>query len=262
MKAKTNGNTGEGEFVYLKDGVIVVNRSLEPDYESSQFECDLYHIMTILKDIAQRYYDETQKLKDEVARLSKRATRPILKPSVIASKDTEYKQKKKKRTEIPNPNKSSLPFSQTEIIQPSHIPEGSRFKGYNDYIVQELKIDVQNIRYRRARWKTLDGDEVVGNETRVKVVKNKVAPPFKQAEFQILYGQGISKNGELIDLGVKHGFVEKAGAWYSYQGDRIGQGKANASRYLTENVETADSIEKQLREKLLLKSTAKEEAAE
>lgn len=98
-----------------------------------------------------------------------------------------------------------------------------------------------------------EGDEVVGNETRVKVVKNKVAPPFKQAEFQIMYGKGISKEGELIDLGVKHKLVEKAGAWYSYQGDKIGQGKANSMKFLAENTAIADEIETKLRDMLLLK---------
>lgn len=97
-----------------------------------------------------------------------------------------------------------------------------------------------------------DGEEVIGNETRVKVVKNKVAPPFKQTEFQILYGQGIYRLGEVIDLGVKEGFVDKAGAWYSYQGSKIGQGKANASRYLEENPAIAKEIEDKIRAKLLV----------
>ena len=96
-----------------------------------------------------------------------------------------------------------------------------------------------------------DGDEVIGNETRVKVIKNKVAPPFKQAEFQILYGRGIYRLGEVIDLGVKLGFVDKAGSWYSYKGDRIGQGKKNASDYLAENQAIAEEIEKQIRAQLL-----------
>lgn len=96
-----------------------------------------------------------------------------------------------------------------------------------------------------------DGDEIVGNETRVKVVKNKVAPPFKQAEFQILYGAGISKEGELVDLGVKCKLIDKAGAWYSYQGEKIGQGKANVMKYLQENPLVAEAIERQLRELLL-----------
>ena len=91
------------------------------------------------------------------------------------------------------------------------------------------------------------GDEVVGNQTRVKVVKNKVAPPFKQAEFEILYGQGISRLGELIDLGVQHDIVGKAGSWYSYGDDRIGQGKDNAREFLKANPERADAIEKKVR---------------
>ena len=96
-----------------------------------------------------------------------------------------------------------------------------------------------------------EGDEIVGNETRVKVIKNKVAPPFKQTEFQIVYGQGINRLGEVIDLGVQIGIVDKAGAWYSYKDDRIGQGKKNAATYLQENQEIASEIDKQLRSKLL-----------
>ena len=98
-----------------------------------------------------------------------------------------------------------------------------------------------------------EGDEVVGNETRVKVVKNKVAPPFKQAEFQIMYGAGISKEGELIDLGVKQKIIDKAGAWYSYKGDKIGQGKANAMKFMLDNPAVAADIEQQIREQLLAK---------
>jgi len=98
-----------------------------------------------------------------------------------------------------------------------------------------------------------EGDEVVGNETRVKVVKNKVAPPFKEAHFQILYGKGISKEGELIDLGVKHKMVDKAGAWYSYNGDKIGQGKANSMKFLQDTPKIADELEGRIRELLLSK---------
>ena len=94
------------------------------------------------------------------------------------------------------------------------------------------------------------GDEIVGNETRVKVVKNKVAPPFKQAEFDILYGAGISREGEIIDLGVQAGIVDKAGAWYSYDGTRIGQGKDNVREYLKENPQMAFDIENKVREQL------------
>jgi len=96
-----------------------------------------------------------------------------------------------------------------------------------------------------------EGDEVVGSETRVKVVKNKVAPPFRQAEFQILYGKGIYLNGEMIDLGVLHGFVEKSGAWYAYNGSKIGQGKANSAKFLADNPDVAAALEKQIRDKLL-----------
>src|SRR6056300_878522 len=92
-----------------------------------------------------------------------------------------------------------------------------------------------------------DGDEVVGNETRVKVVKNKVAPPFNQAEFQILYGKGINSLGEVIDWGVKLNLVDKSGAWYAYKGDKIGQGKANASKFLEDNPAIAMEIENQIR---------------
>ena len=107
-----------------------------------------------------------------------------------------------------------------------------------------------------------EGDEVVGNETRVKIVKNKVAPPFKQAEFIIMYGEGISKQGELIDLGVKHKIVEKAGAWYSYNGNKVGQGKNNSIKFLKENVEIANEIEGKLRDMLLLKATIEPEDGE
>jgi recombination protein RecA len=96
-----------------------------------------------------------------------------------------------------------------------------------------------------------EGDEVVGSETRVKVVKNKVAPPFKQAEFQILYGQGINRLGEVVDISVNDGYVEKAGAWYSYKGDKIGQGKANAIKYLQEHPELASELEAKIREAYL-----------
>ncbi|MGB0965657.1 MAG: recombinase RecA [Litorivicinus sp.] len=106
-----------------------------------------------------------------------------------------------------------------------------------------------------------NGDEVVGNETRVKVVKNKVSPPFRQAEFQIMYGKGIYRMGEVIDWGVKEGLVDKAGAWYSYKGDRIGQGKANACTYLDEHPEMAQEIEGELRRRLLTKTPIVEESS-
>jgi len=97
------------------------------------------------------------------------------------------------------------------------------------------------------------GDEIVGNDTKVKVVKNKVAPPFKVATFEILYGEGISRQGELIELGVAHKLIEKAGAWYSYNGDRIGQGKEKVRQFLKDNPDIAADIEHKLRDMLLLK---------
>src|SRR5829696_969363 len=97
------------------------------------------------------------------------------------------------------------------------------------------------------------GDEVIGNETRVKVVKNKVAPPFRQAEFDILYGEGISREGELIELGVQNSFIEKSGAWYSYEGTRIGQGKDNVRQFLKENPAIALAIETKIRDHLVIK---------
>ncbi|MBM2829478.1 MAG: recA [Gammaproteobacteria bacterium] len=107
-------------------------------------------------------------------------------------------------------------------------------------------------------------DEVIGNETRVKVVKNKVAPPFKEAIFDILYGEGISREGEIIELGVQHSLIEKTGAWYSYKGNRIGQGKDNARTFLKENPETAKEIEQSIRSKVLpeIKAADKTEEVE
>jgi recombination protein RecA len=117
-----------------------------------------------------------------------------------------------------------------------------------------VRLDIRRIGAVKA------GDEIVGNETRVKVVKNKISPPFKQAEFQIMYGEGINSHGELIDLGVTHKMVEKAGAWYSYNGERIGQGKANSIVYLKEHPDMANEIDKRLRELLLSKPVKAEEA--
>ena len=109
-----------------------------------------------------------------------------------------------------------------------------------------------------------NGDEVVGNETRVKVVKNKVSPPFRQAEFQVMYGHGIYRTGEVIDLGVQEGLIDKSGAWYSYQGQRIGQGKANAGIFLDEHPEMATEIETTLRTRLMASPviTAKDPVAD
>jgi recombination protein RecA len=103
------------------------------------------------------------------------------------------------------------------------------------------------------------GEDVVGNETKVKVVKNKMAPPFKTAEFDIIFGQGISKVGELVDMGVELKIIEKAGAWYSYKGEKIGQGRENSKEFLKENVELAEEIEGLVRKAFKPKAKAVED---
>ena len=107
-----------------------------------------------------------------------------------------------------------------------------------------VRIDVRRIETLK------DGTDAVGNRTRAKIVKNKCAPPFKQAEFDIIYGHGISREGSLVDMGVEHGFIRKSGAWYTYEGDQLGQGKENARAFLRDNPELADIIERQIKDKL------------
>jgi recombination protein RecA len=107
-----------------------------------------------------------------------------------------------------------------------------------------VRLDVRRIETLK------DGTDMVGNRTRVKVVKNKVSPPFKQAEFDIMYGKGISREGGLIDVGVEAGLVRKAGAWYTYEGDQLGQGKENARQFLADNPDLANELEKRILEKL------------
>ena len=123
---------------------------------------------------------------------------------------------------------------------PETTTGGNALKFYSS-----VRLDIRRIGAIKKR------DEVIGNQTRIKVVKNKVAPPFKLVEFDILYGEGISREGELIDLGVKHGIIEKSGAWYSYQGDRIGQGRDNVREFLKEHEEIAHAIDTTLRDMLL-----------
>ena len=107
-----------------------------------------------------------------------------------------------------------------------------------------IRLDVRRIETLK------DGTDAVGNRTRVKIVKNKMAPPFKQAEFDIIYGQGISREGSLIDMGVEHGFVRKSGAWYTYEGDQLGQGKENARMFMRDNPDLGNELEKKIKEKL------------
>jgi recombination protein RecA len=118
-----------------------------------------------------------------------------------------------------------------------------------------VRLDVRRIETMK------DGGEAVGNRTRVKVVKNKVAPPFKQAEFDILYGQGISREGSLIDMGVEQSILRKSGAWYTYEGDQLGQGKENARRFMKENPDVANEIEKRIKDKLGIGATLDAEEA-
>ena len=139
------------------------------------------------------------------------------------------------------------------VMMPGQSPEtttgGNALKFY-----ASMRLDIRRIGAIKK------GDEVVGNETRVKVVKNKLAPPFKQVVFEIMYGEGISREGELIDLGVEHKLVDKSGAWYAYKGEKIGQGKDNAKGYLREHPEAAAEIEATLRAKLLPARREKSEA--
>ena len=123
---------------------------------------------------------------------------------------------------------------------PETTPGGNALKFYSS-----VRLDIRRIGGVK------EGDEVVGNETRVKVVKNKVSPPFRQAEFQILYGQGINLTGEILELGVQLGLVEKSGAWYAYNGDRIGQGRKNACDFLDENISMREDIERKVRAELM-----------
>ena len=134
---------------------------------------------------------------------------------------------------------------------PETTTGGNALKFYSS-----VRLDIRRIGAIKRR------DEVIGNQTRIKVVKNKVAPPFKQVEFDILYGEGISREGELIDLGVKHGIIEKSGAWYSYDGDRIGQGRDNVREFLKEHKDVANAIDTALRNMLLPGRSATAETGE
>ena len=135
------------------------------------------------------------------------------------------------------------------FVSPETTTGGNALKFYSS-----VRLDIRRIGAVK------EGDEIIGNETRVKVVKNKVSPPFKQAEFQILYGRGINHNGELVDLGVKHGLIDKSGAWYAYKGDKIGQGKANVCKLLNDNKPMADEIEALIRAKELAGLTPVDES--
>ena len=126
---------------------------------------------------------------------------------------------------------------------PETTPGGNALKFY-----ASVRLDIRRIGSIKK------GEEVIGNQTKVKVVKNKVAPPFRIAEFEIIYEKGISREGEIIDLGIKHNIVQKSGAWYSYNGDRIGQGRDNSRDFLVAHPEMAAEIDKKLRTALIVKA--------
>ena len=162
-----------------------------------------------------------------------------------------------------------MPARVTEIESKTNYPIMNRFdievEGSHNYFADGVMVHnspetttggkalkfYASVRLDVRRIETLkDGTDAVGNRTRVKVVKNKVSPPFKQAEFDILYGKGISKEGSLIDMGVEQGFIRKSGSWFTYEGEQLGQGKENARTFLLENVDVANEIEKKIKEKL------------
>jgi recombination protein RecA len=167
------------------------------------------------------------------------------------------------------PTMQLMPARVTEIESKTDYPTMSRFdievEGSHNYFADGVMVHnspetttggkalkfYASIRLDVRRIETLkDGTDAVGNRTRVKVVKNKVSPPFKQAEFDILYGKGISKEGSLIDMGVEQGFIRKSGSWFTYEGEQLGQGKENARSFLVENIDVANEIEKKIKEKL------------
>ncbi|MEJ5187025.1 MAG: hypothetical protein WHT46_08095, partial [Candidatus Geothermincolales bacterium] len=134
---------------------------------------------------------------------------------------------------------------------PETTPGGNALKFY-----ASVRLDIRKIESMKQ------GNDVVGNRVRVKVVKNKMAPPFKKAEFDIMYGKGISREGNILDLAVEHGLVKKSGAWYTYGDEQLGQGRENAKQYLAENPELSDRLERELRIRLGLQPTPESVAAE
>jgi hypothetical protein len=163
MNKYSDGNTGNERFVFIKNGIIQTHLSLEPEYSSTQLEYHHCLVSSTLLDMAQRFYDELNLLKDEVARLSKRPERPKLKPSRIAKEDKDYQKANKKRTQTPNQKKSTLPITKKVVVKPKQtIPSGARFKGYKNYFVQEINIQVENVCYQRERWELAHGKSCLG----------------------------------------------------------------------------------------------------
>jgi recombination protein RecA len=171
--------------------------------------------------------------------------------------------------EFTEPTMHPVPARVMEITCQTDLPKMNRYdievEGSHNYLADDIVVHnspetttggkalkfYASVRLDVRRIESLkDGTEAVGSRTRVKVVKNKMSPPFRQAEFDILFGQGISREGGLIDMGVEHGIVRKAGAWYTYEGDQLGQGKENARAFLRDNPDLATEIEKKIKDKL------------
>jgi recombination protein RecA len=167
---------------------------------------------------------------------------PVLLPAPASVIDIRVKPKTRSMSRFDIEVEGSHNYLADGVIvhnSPETTTGGKALKFYSS-----VRLDVRRIETLK------DGTDAVGNRTRVKVVKNKMAPPFKQAEFDIIYGHGISREGSLIDMGVEHGFVRKSGAWYTYEGDQLGQGKENARQFIRDNPDLADEIEKKIKEKL------------
>jgi recombination protein RecA len=194
---------------------------------------------------------------------------PYVHPSMAYKLLPRFRNQFKVEPKFIEPAMQLMPARVTEIESKTDYPIMSRYdievEGSHNYFADSVMVHnspetttggkalkfYASVRLDVRRIETLkDGTDAVGNRTRVKVVKNKVSPPFKQAEFDILYGKGISREGSLIDMGVEQGFIRKSGSWFTYEGEQLGQGKENARGFLMENADVANEIEKKIKEKL------------
>jgi recombination protein RecA len=194
---------------------------------------------------------------------------PYVHPSMAYKLLPRFRGQFKVEPQFVDPTMQLMPARVMEIESKTNYPIMSRYdievEGSHNYFADGVMVHnspetttggkalkfYASVRLDVRRIETLkDGTDAVGNRTRCKVVKNKVSPPFRQAEFDILYGKGISKEGSLIDMGVEQGFIRKSGSWFTYEGEQLGQGKENARSFLIENVDVANEIEKKIKEKL------------
>jgi recombination protein RecA len=194
---------------------------------------------------------------------------PYVHPSMEYKLLPRFRGQFKVEPQFVEPTMELMPARVTEIESKTDYPIMSRYdievEGSHNYFADGVMVHnspetttggkalkfYASVRLDVRRIETLkDGTDAVGNRTRCKVVKNKLSPPFKQAEFDILYGKGISREGSLIDMGVEQGFIRKSGSWFTYEGEQLGQGKENARTFLIENVDVANEIEKKIKEKL------------